>query len=90
MLALLLDKAQAKERPMKHPTFYRMKRVGGLSIFYREAGPNDAPALLLLHGFPSSSRMFEPLFAQPHLITLALATATGRTRNNSHIRSITS
>ncbi len=36
----------------------------GLSIFYREAGPKDAPTLLLLHGFPSSSRMFEPLFAR--------------------------
>jgi pimeloyl-ACP methyl ester carboxylesterase len=35
-----------------------------LSIFYREAGPKDAPTLLLLHGLPSSSRMFEPLFTQ--------------------------
>jgi pimeloyl-ACP methyl ester carboxylesterase len=32
--------------------------------FYREAGPNDAPTLLLLHGLPSSSRMFEPLFVR--------------------------
>jgi pimeloyl-ACP methyl ester carboxylesterase len=31
---------------------------------YREAGPKDAPTLLLLHGIPSSSRMFEPLFAR--------------------------
>src|SRR5512133_3506481 len=36
----------------------------GLSIFFREAGPKDAPPLLLLHGLPSSSRMFEPLFAR--------------------------
>jgi pimeloyl-ACP methyl ester carboxylesterase len=35
-----------------------------LSIFYREASPKDAATLLLLHGFPSSSRMFEPLFAR--------------------------
>ena len=48
---------------MKRPTFYRSKPVDDLSIFYREAGPKDAPALLLLHGLPSSSRMFEPLFA---------------------------
>lgn len=47
-----------------HPTFYRSARVDGLSIFYREAGPRDAPTVLLLHGFPSSSRMFEPLFAR--------------------------
>jgi pimeloyl-ACP methyl ester carboxylesterase len=45
-------------------TFYRTTQVDGLSIFYREAGPPDAPTLLLLHGFPSSSRMFEPLFAR--------------------------
>ena len=56
--------AQGKERPVKHPTFYRTIQVDGLSIFYREGGPKDAPTLLLLHGLPSSSRMFEPLFAQ--------------------------
>jgi len=49
-----------KERPVKHPTLYRTIQVDGLSIFYREAGPKDAPTLLLLHGLPSSSRMFEP------------------------------
>jgi pimeloyl-ACP methyl ester carboxylesterase len=41
---------------------YRAIQVDGLSIFYREAGPKDAPVILLLHGFPSSSRMFSPLF----------------------------
>jgi pimeloyl-ACP methyl ester carboxylesterase len=46
------------------PTYYRAIRVDGLTISYREAGPKDAPALLLLHGLPSSSRMFEPLFAR--------------------------
>src|SRR5215468_2340859 len=56
--------AQGKERHMKNPTLYRTIQVDGLSIFYREAGPKDAPTLLLLHGFPSSSRMFEPLFAR--------------------------
>src|SRR4030088_2274340 len=49
---------------MEHPTFYRTIQIDGLSIFYREAGPKDAPTLLLLHGLPSSSRMFEPLFAR--------------------------
>jgi len=43
------------------PTSYRTVNVDGLDIFYREAGPRDAPVLLMLHGFPSSSRMFEPL-----------------------------
>ncbi|HEX4714896.1 MAG TPA: alpha/beta hydrolase [Ktedonobacteraceae bacterium] len=46
---------------MKYPVSYRTVQVDGLSIFYREAGPKDAPLLLLLHGIPSSSRMFEPL-----------------------------
>jgi pimeloyl-ACP methyl ester carboxylesterase len=56
--------AGEKERPMDHPTAYRTIQVDGISIFYREAGPKDAPTLLLLHGLPSSSRMFEPLFAR--------------------------
>jgi len=47
---------------MKYPVYYRTVEVDGVSIFYREAGPKDAPTLLLLHGLPSSSRMFEPLF----------------------------
>jgi pimeloyl-ACP methyl ester carboxylesterase len=42
-------------------SWYRTVDVRGLKIFYREAGPQDAPVLLLLHGYPSSSRMFEPL-----------------------------
>jgi pimeloyl-ACP methyl ester carboxylesterase len=49
---------------MKHPTLYRTIQIDGLSLFYREAGPKGAPTLLLLHGFPSSSRMFEPFFAR--------------------------
>ena len=44
--------------------FYRTVMVDGLSIFYREAGRPDAPKLLLLHGFPSSSRMYEPLLTR--------------------------
>ncbi len=55
--------AHGKERPVEQQT-YRTIRVDGLAIFYREAGPKDAPTILLLHGLPSSSRMFEPLFAR--------------------------
>src|ERR1700682_4588666 len=60
----LLAQAQGKGRPMEHPTFYRTLQIDRLSIFYRDAGPKDAPTLLLLHGLPSSSRMFEPLFVR--------------------------
>jgi pimeloyl-ACP methyl ester carboxylesterase len=40
---------------------YRTANVTGLNIFYREAGDRKAPALLLLHGFPTSSHMFRDL-----------------------------
>jgi len=49
---------------MKQQVFYRAAKVDGLSIFYREAGPKDAPVVLLLHGLPSSSRMFQPLLTR--------------------------
>ncbi|MEZ0255499.1 MAG: alpha/beta fold hydrolase [Chthoniobacter sp.] len=55
------------------PVSYHSTLVGDVDIFYREAGPKDAPAVLLLHGLPSSSRMYQPLFesalaAKYHLI----------------------
>jgi pimeloyl-ACP methyl ester carboxylesterase len=40
---------------------YLKADVDGFKIFYREAGPADAPKLLLLHGFPSASHMFRDL-----------------------------
>ena len=42
-------------------TTYHRVQVDGLGIFYREAGPKDAPTIVLLHGFPSSSREFDTL-----------------------------
>src|SRR5215469_13422897 len=42
-------------------TTYHRVNVDGVGIFYREAGPKDAPTIVLLHGFPSSSREFDPL-----------------------------
>ena len=55
---------QREEKTMERQVFYRTVKVDGLSIFYREAGPKDAPTLLLLHGLPSSSRMFQPLLTR--------------------------
>ncbi|MER5778267.1 alpha/beta hydrolase [Streptomyces sp. NPDC002039] len=40
---------------------HRTMDVDGLTVFYREAGPSDAPVLLLLHGYPTSSHMFRRL-----------------------------
>lgn len=56
-------------RPGKHKTRvkYRTVDIDGVSIFYREAGDADAPGILLLHGWPSSSFEFReliPLLAQ--------------------------
>ncbi len=48
------------DAPSEHPAgsatpariAYRTVKIDGLDIFYREAGPKDAPVVLLLHGFP--------------------------------------
>jgi pimeloyl-ACP methyl ester carboxylesterase len=45
-----------------HKISFRKVDADGINIFFREAGPKDAPAILLLHGFPSASHMFRDLF----------------------------
>lgn len=50
---------------------YRTATVDGVKVFYREAGPADAPVVLLLHGFPTSSHMFRnliPLLADKYRV----------------------
>jgi pimeloyl-ACP methyl ester carboxylesterase len=48
--------------PQKQPVVhFKTARINDLDIFYRDAGPQDAPAILLLHGFPTSSNMFRNL-----------------------------
>jgi pimeloyl-ACP methyl ester carboxylesterase len=49
------------DHPTHHPTHHRTTTVHGLEVFHREAGPPDAPVVLLLHGFPTSSRMYRAL-----------------------------
>ena len=56
--------SQTGDMAMSNQVFYRTTKVDGLTIFYREAGPKNAPPILLLHGLPSSSRMFDPLLAR--------------------------
>lgn len=46
------------------PATYRTRTVGDVDIFYREAGPVDAPVVLLIHGFPTSSHMFRDLIPE--------------------------
>lgn len=45
-------------------TSYKTQSVGPVEMFYREAGPPDAPVILLLHGYPTSSHMFRDLIPQ--------------------------
>ena len=45
-------------------TTYHFVRVGAANVFYRQAGKQDAPVILLLHGFPTSSHMFRNLIPQ--------------------------
>lgn len=54
---------QAPTRPISTSATltYRTIEVAGLRLFYREAGRRDAPTILMLHGFPSSSRMYGTL-----------------------------
>ena len=43
---------------------FRSQKVGDVDVFYREAGPADAPVILLLHGFPTASHMFRDLIPE--------------------------
>ena len=58
--ALGQDTAPAN-RDVSTQVVHRTVTIDGVEVFYREAGPKDAPTLLLLHGFPSSSHMFRNL-----------------------------
>jgi pimeloyl-ACP methyl ester carboxylesterase len=60
----LCSDAQRKAESMEQQVSYRTVIVEGVSIFYREVGPKGTPTILLLHGLPSSSRMFQPLLTR--------------------------
>jgi len=91
----LRQRTNLRRAASAQPTSYLTVNVDGLDIFYREAGPRDAPVLLMLHGFPSSSRMFEPLLRRLSgsyriiaPIIQVSATPRRRRRSNSRTRSI--
>ena len=62
----------AKRSKHTYSTTYNTMKVDGLNIFYREAGAKDAPTIVLLHGYPTSSHMYRNLIndlsADYHLI----------------------
>jgi pimeloyl-ACP methyl ester carboxylesterase len=66
LLALMTGQAAAARAPAltscSETMTYHRATLDGVGVFYREAGPKDAPVIVLLHGFPSSSRMFDTLF----------------------------
>jgi pimeloyl-ACP methyl ester carboxylesterase len=59
-------------RDQSYPVHYKTVSINDQDVFYREAGPADAPVILLLHGFPTSSNMFRNLLpklaSQFHLV----------------------
>ena len=59
--AWMLGVAGAASAQQSVEVLHKTVKVDGLDIFYREAGPKDAPTVLLLHGFPTSSQMFRNL-----------------------------
>ena len=59
--ALTLGQPAEPLASVSSTTTYHRINVDGVGIFYREAGPRDAPTVLLLHGFPSSSRQYDAL-----------------------------
>jgi pimeloyl-ACP methyl ester carboxylesterase len=63
MLGFLASSTQAASGP-RTVVHHRTMVVDGVSLFYREAGPRDAPVVVLLHGFPSSSHMFRNLIPE--------------------------
>ncbi|MCW1925876.1 alpha/beta hydrolase [Luteolibacter arcticus] len=60
-LAAIATPVSSGSEPNPSQVLHRTVKIDGLDIFYREAGPREAPAVLLLHGFPTSSHMFRNL-----------------------------
>ncbi|QDT73600.1 Haloalkane dehalogenase [Lacipirellula limnantheis] len=56
-----LNSSAAERETPTSQVLHRTVKIDGLDIAYREAGPKNAPTLLLLHGFPTSSHMFRNL-----------------------------
>ena len=57
----IINHKPATDTMKNYPVHYHTIKTGGLNIFYREAGNKDAPVILLMHGYPTSSFMFRNL-----------------------------
>ena len=64
LVTATLVMANDSENPNSRRVTFKTEKIDGLDIFYREAGPKEAPTVLLLHGFPTSSHMFRNLIPQ--------------------------
>ncbi|MBL4710884.1 MAG: alpha/beta hydrolase [Flavobacteriales bacterium] len=64
ILAILMGSYGTDAMAQKSKVLHKTMEVNGVEIFYREAGPSDAPTILLLHGYPTSSHMFRNLMAE--------------------------
>lgn len=86
---LLAGVAQAASIPSNTTTTsYHCTEVDGVGVFYREAEPKDAPTIVLLHGFPSSSCEFNtliPLLVTQHCILRAPAPAQATVANDQTV-----
>jgi len=76
----------AVETPARteNPVHHKTVRVNNLDIFYREAGPQSAPTILLLHGFPTSSNMFRNLIPRLAGAFHVIAPGLSRLRPEQH------
>ena len=64
MAVSTVNEASATTVISSQKTQHKTIKVDNLDIFYREAGPKDAPTIVLLHGFPTSSHMYRNLIPQ--------------------------
>jgi len=58
---------------------FKTVKVDGLNTFYREAGPTSGPVILLLHGVPTSPRVYQPVLESPLSAGIASSHPTFRT-----------
>lgn len=64
LMALLTVNLQAQSTHQVNHTQHKTIKIRGIDLFYREAGQSNKPAIILLHGYPTSSHMFRNLISE--------------------------